>query len=104
MCGGLTSYIWFLFIIITVLIQFVVMCSNSQALYYSHDYPLNLTAEGFDSYINSTDFTNEDNEQGLGVYMYLLDAATEQVVEYEKVNQFIRVAYVDQKGIAVNSQ
>lgn len=87
-CGGCTSYLWFIFIVVTVIIQFVVMCTNSQALYYSHEFPLNITAKGgFDAFIeNSDDVTNADNEGGLGIYMYLLDTTNDMAVNYDTAN------------------
>jgi hypothetical protein len=62
------------------------MCTNSQALYYSHDYPLNMTSpSGFDGFLASSEFEAKDNEGGLGVYMYLYDTTNDVAVPLDTV-------------------
>ena len=70
------------------------MSTNSQALYYSHDYPLNMTSSGFDGFLEQSDFLEEDNEGGLGVYMYLYDTTNSVAVPYETAMEYIQVNFI----------
>jgi hypothetical protein len=93
-CGGLTSYLWFIFITITIIVQFIVMCTNSQALYFSHDFPLNMT-DGFEGHLLSMDLLEESDERGTGIYMFLYDTTNDVPVSYEQTSQFITVSFMD---------
>jgi hypothetical protein len=63
-----------------------------------------MTSSGFDGFLETSQFLDEDNEGGLGVYMYLLDTTNDVAVPFETARQFVSVMYIDQNGGSLNAK
>ena len=88
-CGGFVSQIFVVLISLTILVQFTVMRSRSQSLFYTHDYPL-LEDEFAD--------LEDEATEGIGVYLYFMDQTDKVAIPFESIGAYLAVSFVDGSG------